>query len=239
MWQQNPEMLVKVIENFEYGKRLLDSDRSTWEGNTWIIDLLPNYPQKAIDAINAYLTAHIQFIPDGRWDGLEDSIAIIRAKYLDFQHPRDILMELRPRDFEYLVASLFSRMKYEVTITKDSRDGGYDILANRKESGRAELIAIECKRYESNVGVKEVRALQGVVEFIRATKGMLVTTSSFTRPAIQFAEETGRLDLVDFKSLNKLLNKYLGSEWHANIDFHVANMQREKRVPVLDHKSSM
>ena len=62
-------------------RRLLRRD-GPWERVTWILDLLPDHLSKAVDALDAYFLAHIQFLPDGRMDGLEDAEAVIRQRYL-------------------------------------------------------------------------------------------------------------------------------------------------------------
>lgn len=226
--------LEDVLEKYEFVKRLINLRRDTWEGNTWILDLLPNEPQLAIDTINAYITAHSLFLPDGRWDGLECAIAIIRAKYCDYIHPRDLLLDLRPRDFEYLIAALYLKMGYEVNVTQPSRDGGYDIHIFRDESGRFESSLVECKLYENNVGVKEIRALNGVVENHRANKGALVTTASFTKPARRFAERA-RIELIDYPILNRLMNQHLGQNWPTHVDHFVSILKRREIQSELRH----
>lgn len=221
---------LEIIGKLEFARRLINFSINTWEGNTWILDLLPSYPQLAIDSINGYISAHIQFLPDGRIDGLDDAVAVIRSKYLEVRHPREVLLDLRPRDFERLVSTLYSRMGYEVELTQSSRDGGYDVEARKSGDEGEENLLIECKRYENNVGVKEARSLNGVVESKRATRGLLITTAEFTRPARDFAKETRRLTLVGYTALNNLFNKYLGANWPQRIDFHVNELERSKRL---------
>jgi hypothetical protein len=48
-------------------------------------------------------------------------------------HP-EIMHELEPRQFEELIAELFSRMGYVVELTNRTRDGGKDICALKKRS---------------------------------------------------------------------------------------------------------
>ena len=52
-WREDGSRLVQAVEKYEFAKRML-SDRHTWEGNTWVLDLIPSHPQEAISAINAY-----------------------------------------------------------------------------------------------------------------------------------------------------------------------------------------
>ena len=112
-------------ERFEWVKRLLRRS-GPWEGITWILDLLPDNPRKAVDALDAYFLAHIHFLPDGRMFGLEDAEAVNRQRYFHKDNPREVLFTLRPAEFEYLVAALYSKMGYEVSVTPVTSDGGID-----------------------------------------------------------------------------------------------------------------
>ena len=98
------------------------------------------------------------------------------------------LRSMKPRDFEELIAELFDGFGFDVELTQPTRDGGRDIIAIGNCQIAASKYLIECKRYaESNkVGIQPVRSLYGVVNDERATKGILVTTSSFTSPANEF-----------------------------------------------------
>jgi restriction system protein len=221
------DKIAEMARRFEFVRRMIGG-RDTWEGNTWILDLLPDHPQLAIDAINAYTTAHLPFMPEGKMDGAEDAIDVIQAKYLAARHPREVLTRLSARDFEMLVADLYQRMGYSTALTRNSADGGYDVVATRTTPGRSERVLIECKRYEQAVGVQLVRHLWGVVDRSHATRGVLVTTSSFTRPAILFAGSGQRIELLDYDGLNRLLNAWLGSEWPSHIAHRIAWAWRER-----------
>jgi restriction system protein len=109
-----------IQDSFEWLRRLLRND-GPWEGITWILDLLPNKPSKAVDALDAYILAHIQIIPDGRMAGLKDAEAIIRLRYFHKGNPREALLDLRPTEFEYLIADLYYTMGYEVAVTRRRR----------------------------------------------------------------------------------------------------------------------
>ena len=226
-WEQMGR-LNELMDRFEFVKRLTRKPLKAWEGNTWVLDLLPRYPQMAIDAINAYIIAHIAFIADKHLWGLNDAITIIRAKYFEAVHHRSVLLSLRSRDFEYLIAALYEQIGYKVQVTPTTRDGGYDVIARKDEVGQTEYILIECKRYESKVAVKDVRALSGVVGAVSATKGIIVTTASFTEPAKKWMEHNKRIDLIPYSELDRLLNRYLGSDWPTYVDFHISQMKRKQ-----------
>ncbi len=150
-----------------------------WEGITWILDLL-HRPRMAIQVIDAYLAAHFWWMPDWRVNGLFDAMRLIRSAYLEPLQPRDELLSLAPRDFEFVIALLFKHMGFQIELTPQTGDGGFDIRLRRCDAGNSELSVVECKRYTEKIPVKEMRALLGVVERDHLTRGLLVTTSGFT-----------------------------------------------------------
>ena len=98
--------------------------------------------------------------------------------------------ELSPRQFEELVAELLTGDGFEVHLTPQTRDGGRDILAHLDTAAGRHLFYVECKQYKTRpVGVEVVRALYGTVIQERATAGLIVTTSEYTRDALRFARE--------------------------------------------------
>lgn len=124
-------------------------------------------------------------------------------------HPEE-LRNLDPRKFEELVAELLIRESMDVELTQRSKDGGRDILATATTNVGKHLYLVECKRYarQNKVGVSIVRGLYGVVEAEKATSGILVTTSDFTKGAIVFAKAVeNRMDLKNYDKLTEWLRK--------------------------------
>lgn len=224
--KHDKEQFNKLMK-MEYHKRLfkgyLNRNPIVWEGNTWVIDLLPHHPKLAIDALYAYFIAHIQLLPDGRFSGLQDAMAIIRSKFINISHPNSLLLDLDPYQFEYLIDELYAKMGYNTTLTPRTHDGGKDIIAEKKDIGEKERLLIQCKTIKKNVGVNEVRALLGVVSSDKATKGVLVATSEFTLSAKNLAKENSRLELIGGKDLQPVLNKFFGSKWPTHLDFIISN----------------
>jgi restriction system protein len=209
-------------------KSIISPEERAWEGNTWIIDLLPDNPRLAIDALQAYLVSHFQYLPDGKIDGMLDAMALIQAKFIDT--PRDFhLFSLDPHQFELLVSTLYRRMGYTTALTKMTHDGGRDVIAEKEQSGEKERLLIQCKRTGKNVDVKEVRALLGVVSDEKATKGVFVCASGFTPAAKQLEVRNRRLELIDNEDLQILLNEYLGTRWSKYISEIVSKRLAETK----------
>ena len=125
-------------------------------------------------------------------------------------HPA-ALRELSPRRFEELIAELFDGFGYDVELTASTRDNGRDVIAIGNRNIATSKFLIECRRHsESNkVDVGIVRSLHGVVTDERATKGIIATTSTFTRPAIEFMERNKWiLEGRDFNGVLDWLKEY-------------------------------
>jgi restriction system protein len=127
----------------------------------------------------------------------------------DLARKPELLHRLSPREFEEVVAEILTKQGFDVTLTRFVRDGGKDIYAARRNELGTFLYLVECKKYSPDhlVSVDLVRTLYGVVEFERATAGILVTTSSFTKDAREFARTIEcRMALKDFLDVKTWLH---------------------------------
>jgi hypothetical protein len=122
-----------------------------------------------------------------------------------------LLHQLPPRKFVELIAELLSRDGLEVHLTPETRDGGRDVLVFHQTPVGRLLYLVECKRHLPNrpVGIAIVQRLYGVVSQERATAGLVVTTSYFSKEALTFAETVRhQLGLRDYEALKEWLRKY-------------------------------
>lgn len=109
------------------------------------------------------------------------------------------LKQMEPTNFELAVASLYLTLGYQVYVTPASRDQGIDLVAIKDK----ERIALQCKRYKSMVPVGQVRDFYG--SFVGTyTRGIFVSTSTFSKATRDWAEERQGLDLIDGQQLAKL-----------------------------------
>lgn len=135
------------------------------------------------------------------------------------RNPRAVF-ELSPRRFEELIASIFRNNGFSVELTPATRDGGMDIIAvERSALTGSSVHLIECKRYHpsKSVGIGVVQRLLGTVTERRATKGIVVATSFFTRDAIRVAEETRHvIALNDYKAIVGWLSSHGDSHDPSN-----------------------
>lgn len=140
-----------------------------------------------------------------------DSRLVESSFDLDLLNQQTNLAEMRWEDFESLVREVFAHEfsgdGMEIHVTQSSRDGGVDAIAWDSDPIRGGKFVFQAKRYTNVVGVSAVRDLFGVVIHEGATRGILVTTSSFGPDAYKFAEKKP-LTLIDGDQLLGLLEKH-------------------------------
>lgn len=113
------------------------------------------------------------------------------------------LLRLSWQQFEILVADLYRQQGFRVVeCGGGGADGGVDIRLYQK----GKLTLVQCKHWNSRVGVKPVRELYGLMTAEQAHKGILVATSGFTAEALRFAANKP-LELMDGDLLLIRLNR--------------------------------
>ena len=224
--------IQEIIKTSEYYRRIFTKEPA-WEGITWILDLLPSKPDEALKALDAYFIAHCILAPDYVISGLLDASLIINAKYIEYEHPQEIFLKMKPSDFELIVARLFKEKGYSIILTQQTRDGGIDIIANKTTVTEKEKIIIQCKRYKKKITVKEVRELNGTINDYplhyqeKITKGVFVCSSGYTSAVKKEFKNNHAIELIDYKSLSKELNKYLGTDWVYKLN-NILNEEKTK-----------
>jgi len=127
------------------------------------------------------------------------------------RHPQE-MRRMPHRRFEELVADLWRRFGYEVELTKQTRDGGVDIIAVKHAETSIRCL-IECKRHEpgKKVSVRAVRELLGVKHTIGGARAILATTVYFSADALELIERH-RWDVegVDYDGVCKWLGRATG-----------------------------
>ena len=113
------------------------------------------------------------------------------------------MSELTPSQFEeYVAQRLFARQGYQVENTRDSKDGGVDIVVIDPEGRHA---IVQVKLYSSTVGEPVVRDLYGALIHNDAQMGFLVTNSTISAAAHRWA--AGKpIALIDGAQLVELSN---------------------------------
>lgn len=130
------------------------------------------------------------------------------------------------QDFENLIAELFQREfseeGTEIRLTQSSRDKGVDAIVFNPDPIRGGKYVIQAKRYTNTVDVSAVRDLVAVVAHEGASRGILVTTSTFGADAYAFVQNKP-ITLLDGAKLLGLLEKH-------NYKFKIDLMEARKTL---------
>jgi restriction system protein len=187
---QEPNRIdVKFLEQFAEFIEFRDSSRNHDDDDT-------NAPTSTVEAGT----------PE---EALEASYLQLRSTLAD-----EILEKVRessPEFFERLVVELLVAMGYGGS-RKDagervgrSGDEGIDGIIKEDRLG-LDIIYIQAKRWESSVGRPEVQKFVGALQGQRARKGILITTSAFTRDASDYAGNLeSKVILIDGKRLAQFM----------------------------------
>lgn len=125
----------------------------------------------------------------------------------------DRILQNSPSFFERVIVDLLVAMGYGGSHRNASEqlgksgDGGVDGVINEDVLG-LDRVYIQAKRYApgSSVGRPEIQAFTGSLVGLGASKGVFVTTSTFSSQAIEFASRIPqRVILIDGKRLTELM----------------------------------
>ncbi len=126
---------------------------------------------------------------------------------------RDRLINMNPSAFERLIGKLLEAIGFQADVTKASHDGGVDVHGELVIDNVIRVkMSVQAKRYKvgNNVQAPVVQQLRGSVNTVELERGLLITTSDFTKGAYQEAEAYGKanIDLMNGEKLVELLLKY-------------------------------
>ena len=130
---------------------------------------------------------------DNAFDNLDTAVAQFNSNTT--QELKAILRAIHPKLFEHIVGELLKRIGFEdIHVTNYTNDQGIDIKARLVVDGVTDSVtAIQVKRWQSNIGSKEIQQLRGSLSTIPPESGLLVTLSDFTTNAIHEAKAPGRV----------------------------------------------
>lgn len=118
-----------------------------------------------------------------------------------------LLKEIEWKRFELLCAEYFRCLGKRVETINHGADGGIDARIFSDKTNLLEY-AIQCKSWNSLVGIKSLRELYGVMSHEAAGKGIFMTTSDFTQEAKQFATvHNNKLFLINGEKFVSMLLK--------------------------------
>lgn len=223
-------LLIDIPKNGTYCLTQRGKDFLKKHPKSITIDDLMEIPEYA-----AYNVSHKPF--SGNASVVEEEVltpdAQLEQVYKNYQKNTaaeilDKVMTLSPNMFERLVVDLLVSMGYgdkdSAQVTQYSHDGGIDGIIYEDKLG-LDKIYIQAKRWTNSVGSPDVQQFSGALAGKKATKGIFITTSTFTSGAIKFAETVSnqKIILIDGERLSLLMFQY-------NIGVQTENVYITKRI---------
>ena len=144
-------------------------------------------------------------------DALNRNFSVVNQNLAD-----DLLKMVKginPKRFEELVVQLLGKMGYgdrieeSGIVTQYAKDGGIDGIIKEDKLG-LDTIYVQAKRWDNVVTVKEVRGFVGALDEFGGTKGVFITTSSFTKDALHYSPKNKKVILIDGLQLCNYMIEY-------------------------------
>jgi len=140
----------------------------------------------------------------------------------------DLIQQLKagsPKQFENIVIDLLVAMGYggsrkeAAKAIGKSGDGGIDGIINEDRLG-LDVIYIQAKKWEGTVGRPEIQKFAGALQGQHAKKGILITTSNFSKEATDFAPRVdNKIILIDGDTLVQyMIDHNIGVSTFANYE---------------------
>lgn len=110
---------------------------------------------------------------------------------------------MKPREFEQLVARYYQEKGYDVEITPYSGDYGVDVIARKGE----ELVAVQAKMYGNSsrkVNRETVMQLYGAMVYRKCNKAVIATDGKCMSDAIEVANQLG-VDVLYLDSTSSIV----------------------------------
>jgi restriction system protein len=140
-----------------------------------------------------------------------------------------LVKDSSPSFFERLVVDLLVKMGYGGNRQDAGRalgksgDGGIDGIINEDQLG-LDVIYIKAKRWEGVVGRPEIQKFAGALQGQRARKGVFITTSGFTKEALEYVSLIeSKIILIGGEKLASLMAEH-------NVGVTVAGKYEVKKI---------
>ena len=127
----------------------------------------------------------------------------------DIEQDLEKICKMDPYEFERVCIKLIKSMGGDLKETKKSGDGGIDGEGFIDTGLIRFRVVLQVKRYQRGNNVNEtlISAFLGAKEKFNADKGIFITTSSFSKGAIELADEKS-IKLIDGYELVPLMRKH-------------------------------
>lgn len=173
--------------------------------------LAQNYPSFKNFTIGNKDASSVENVDNGElspMETLQNAYTTIKEQLKD--ELLDRVLSLSPKAFEGLVVKLMERMGYgDGSITRFTGDEGIDGIISEDKLGLGKIY-LQAKRWNKNstVGRPDVQGFIGAVSTHGGTKGVFITTGSFSKKAREVPSPSVKLVLIDGGYLTELMIQY-------------------------------
>lgn len=203
------------------------------------LDILQKNPRKIDRKLLEQFEEYRTFVNAGREKPTEHEETAISSKtpediladaYLTLRNDlaKDLLEQIKanpPSLFENIVIDLLLKMNYGGGRDEAGKaigktgDGGIDGIIKEDRLG-LDVIYVQAKRWDGTVGRPEIHKFAGALQGKHARKGIFITTSNFSREAIEFASGIeNKIVLIDGNQLAQLMIEHnVGVSTQANYE---------------------
>ncbi|MDA3730543.1 restriction endonuclease [Niameybacter massiliensis] len=112
------------------------------------------------------------------------------------------IKKMEQDEFVAYTANLYKRLGYFIDLLKSKDELGCDIIAREKQ----DIICIKCVSGAEEIGILPLQQVYGSMNLYKANKCMLITTSTYSEKAKQFAK-ANHVNLIDQQELLKKIMK--------------------------------
>lgn len=210
--------LVELLRHYQE----LQADSKGTTRRAWVFEFrLHSIPE--VVPIDAAQTLSAQLLSGSRhaakWNESEMAVEGVASSLeeqsvfnqKDIERIRSQLLQLRPAGFEHFLERVMARSGFtRIAITGRSGDGGIDLdgyVDEANEFFAGTHVQVQAKRWRHSVGSIELNHFRGALS--ATAKGVLVTTSHFTRAALIEARLPAKpcITLLDGHRLSRLIQR--------------------------------
>lgn len=214
-----PEKFVNQIT--ERGKQLLAQNPGLFN-TQFLMDIYPDFKEKIYSfryKKRNQISTEAEDIQGNPENITQTPEELLEEGYQSIKKSveQELLLKLKtvhPSFFEKIVVELLVKMGYGGSIQDagkaigKSGDEGIDGIIQEDKLG-LDVIYIQAKRWQGGVGRPEVQKFVGALDGQRAKKGVFITTSFFTKEAIDYALRTdAKVVLIDGEKLSQYMIDY-------------------------------
>ena len=124
-----------------------------------------------------------------------------------------------PFEFETYCANLFRDKGYAVEQTPKTNDGGYDLII--KKDYLRSIVECKCFKPGNSVSRPLIQKLVGANQEVQAYEMIFITTSDFSKEAIEYAKKTkvrliNGIELINMIQCDEQREDDIGNSWYLD-----------------------